>query len=103
MYLHPTLIFLFEGPKIALAIMVQILRKKDLPRSLLGPEMEALSQKRAGDIDHILEVLSLEESGHQSEVDISKNRLLNFKKPQPKKPSQSPPFRPRNEDHHDFS
>lgn len=36
-YLHQSLMFLFEGPKIALAIMVRVLKKMDLPKSLMGP------------------------------------------------------------------
>ena len=48
--------------------------------------MNDLSITRATEIDLILETLSLDEASNQSESEMSKNRLLNFKRPQPKKP-----------------
>lgn len=41
-YEHPTLMFRFEGPKIALSIMIAIMRAKKIPIDKLGQEFELL-------------------------------------------------------------
>ncbi len=44
-YTHPTLLFLYEGPKIALAIMMETMRKKNIKTSELGKDINWLIEQ----------------------------------------------------------
>ena len=94
-YTHKNLMFLYEGPKIALAIMIAILKEKKLAFELLGKDIEEICNKFQVEIEEIIEMLHEvreEKTGYEEELKRI-NRIQGFKKPR-QKTAQSPGFKP---------
>lgn len=89
--------FRFEGPKIALSIMIAIMRIKKIPLDRLGQHFELLVDQSSGEIQKIIGMV--EEEGEEGkkgnfEVELGRvSRIQGFKKPLQKQ-MQSPRFQP---------
>ena len=95
-YYHPSLMFLHDGARIALAIFVCILRRKHIPLGAMGDHLRLLAEDNLEEVNRIVFELELELDESSEGQDFARMRLPKFKKPDPKK-SQSPRFQPRHD------
>lgn len=88
--------FLFDGPKIALSIIVAILRLKKIDFKLLGKPLEQLYNSFAHEVEAIVVFLEepREEKGSYDEELKRIGKIQGFKKPLQKQ-FQSPRFQPQ--------
>lgn len=59
-YYHPSLMFLHEGAKIALAIFVCVLRKKHIPLGAMGEHLRLMAEDNIEELNRIVLELELE-------------------------------------------
>jgi hypothetical protein len=67
LYGHPTLMFLFEGPKIALSIVVHIMRGKKIPLERLGEEFQGVLMNNMQEIEQIIVMMEEEREEGKNE------------------------------------
>jgi len=87
---------LYEGSKLALAVMVSILRKKGLSLNIMGKHLQYIAEANLTEIDRIIDYIDMDpEIFYMNHNIIKKKKMHKFKKPDPKKVTLSPRFLPK--------
>jgi hypothetical protein len=95
LYEHPKAMFLYEGPKLALSIMIAILKAKKMSLSLLGSPFEQIYLAHTVEIESMIMTLEQDEDKGNFEKEQERvSKIQGFKKPL-QKTLQSPRYQPQ--------